>query len=134
MMAACSHCVDASDDDNIQRPLGVKYDDFADYIRVSLAIPGIKKAGPFSNHPSRNTIVDAKFYEQSLRIDVQVHSSGNLNIKYLYKVKLLPEKIAPELCTHRIGKNKIVLTIRKKSVGSWLPTLETKGLETADDI
>uniref|UniRef100_A0A915KTH3 CS domain-containing protein n=1 Tax=Romanomermis culicivorax TaxID=13658 RepID=A0A915KTH3_ROMCU len=137
-MAHCSTCIDSADDSNIQGPLGVKYDDFEGHINVILVIPGIKKprSGPFAGSTSSkgNTIVDAKFYDQSLRVDIQlVGGQSSTAIKYLYKIKQLPGKISPHLCTYKVGKNKITLNLQKASSGSWRSTLDSKGLETSDD-
>lgn len=109
---------------------------------ISLVIPGVKKPGPFSSSANRNCIVDAKFESQSLRILIHLNSAqkhGHFTrtattvTKYLYKIQRLPDKIIPESSTFRLGKNKVVITIRKAKQGSWQHVLDTRGLETLEE-
>lgn len=134
--AACSTCVDSSADAAIPGPLGVKIDDTEYRVHVALAIPGVKKPGIFGTH--KNTRVDAKFSDQSMRVLVEIEAGKSKKSKaaagkYLYTVKKLPDRIVPDQCRFEIQKNQVIVHLLKAKIGSWQRVLDQQGLETAEE-
>lgn len=82
--------------------------------------------------------MDAKFFEQSMRVLVEIEAGKSQKSKaaagkYLYKVKRLPDRIVPEQSHWELQKNKVVVTLRKAKIGSWQRVLDQQGLETAEE-
>lgn len=52
---------------------------------------------------------------------------------YRYHIKRLPDDILPDKCSHKVKKDKVVITLVKAKPRSWESDLAETGLETSVD-